>query len=358
MKLDKLYIGLLFTSASFMVGCSEYEDTETTSPQADANAIGANFAKETQDIVVTPDAETFDITMNRVNPTGEKVINVKNVRIDNNFCNPATQFKFEDGKMSAKNVVNYDISKCTFQKPDTLVMKIDADAKDHIYGDGYLQTTISFVVDYTWKDSIKTTAKDKYISSDEAAFPVTVQVATDYDKDNDKSTTLVRLPDYFKNAGKTTTEGAAHIQFVVDKEDRKSPKLIWELSGDDKDFGNLKFNDNKIETGMSHIVEGEGDKEDKTYDVYMKELSISVVAPSNTTTTTTLDEAKEESETDGATVDVTYKLEYELYYIDDEEHENTIRPAQTNVRDGETAKHSSEFTIKFPNKKETPATTE
>ncbi len=352
MKLDKLYIGLLFTSASFMVGCSEYEDTETTSPQADANAIGANFAKEMQDIVVTPDAETFDITMNRVNPTGEKVINVKNVRIDNNFCNPATQFKFEDGKMNAKNVVNYDISKCTFQKPDTLVMKIDADAKDHIYGDGYLQTTISFVVDYTWKDSIKTTAKDNYISSD--AFPVTVQVATDYDKNKKKSTTFVRLPDYFKNAGKTTTEGAAHIQFVVNKEDRLNPTLIWDLSGDDKDFGDLKFNDNKIETGMSHIVKGGGDKEDKIYDVYMRDLSISGVASTASTT------ASEDSDEDEETVDVNYTLTYELFYKDDNGAEHTIAPvSQADAREGTTpAKHTSKFTIKFPKEKDTPATTE
>lgn len=357
MKLDKLYIGLLFTSASFMVGCSEYEDTETTSPQADANAIGANFAEETQDIVVTPDAKTFDITMNRVNPTGEKVINVKNVRIDNDFCSPATQFKFEDGKMSAKNVVNYNISKCTFQKPDTLVMKIDADAKDHIYGDGYLQTTISFVVDYTWKDSIKTTAVDKYISSDEAPFPVTVQVATDYDKDNDKSTTLVRLPDYFKNAGKTTTEGAAHIQFVVDNETRLNPILIWNLSGDDKDFGELQFNKDEIETGMSHIVEGKDGKEDKTYDVYMKELEIKVDDESTGNASTT---SSEDSDEDEETVDVTYKLEYKLYYKDDNGAEQFIDPvSQADVREGTTStKHSSVFTIKFPEKKETPATTE
>ena len=352
MKLDKLYIGLLFTSASFMVGCSEYEDTETTSPQADANAIGANFAKETQDIVVTPDAKTFDITMNRVNPTGEKVINVKNVRIDNDFCSPATQFKFEDGKMSAKNVVNYNISKCTFQKPDTLVMKIDADAKDHIYGDGYLQTTISFVVDYTWKDSIKTTAVDKYISSDEAPFPVTVQVATDYDKDKKKSTTLVRLPDYFKNAGKTTTEGAAHIQFVVNNSDRLSPKLIWELSDEDNDFRGLNFNKTEIETGMSYIVEGEGDKKDKTYDVYMKVLSISVVTSTASTTSEDTDEDEE-------TVDVTYKLEYELFYKDDN-GEHTIAPvSQADVSEGTTtAKHTSKFTIKFPKQENSPATTD
>ncbi|MBM6865604.1 hypothetical protein H6A66_10555 [Bacteroides caecigallinarum] len=339
MKLDKLYIGLLFTSASFMVGCSEYEDTETTSPQADANAIGANFAKETQTIKVAPDTKTFDITMNRVNPTGEKVINVKNVRIDNNFCNPATQFKFEDGKMSAKNVVNYDISKCTFQKPDTLTIKIDADAKDHIYGDGYLQTSVAFVVDYTWKDSIKTTAVDEYISSDKAPFPVTVQIATDYDKKKNKTTTLVRLPDYFKNAGKTTKDGAANIQFAVNNSDRKNPQLIWNISNND--FGGLKFNKDKIETGISHIVEGTGDEEDKTYDVYMKGLSISENTSSDASTT---------AETEEETIDVTYKLEYELYYKDDEGVEHYIDEA--------TPKYSSEFTIKFPKTSDSITSTE
>lgn len=339
MKIEDLYIGLMFTSASILTGCGEYEDTETTSPQADANAIGANFASEMQNAQVTPDSISFDMAMNRVNPEGAKVIKVNTLKNTNTFCTPPTEFNFEDGKMATKKTVMYDISKCTFQKPDTLTIKIDADAKDHIYGDGYLQTSIAFVVDYTWKDSIKTTAIDEYISSDKAPFPVTVQIATDYDKKKNKTTTLVRLPDYFKNAGKTTKDGAANIQFAVNNSDRKNPQLIWNISNND--FGGLKFNKDKIETGISHIVEGTGDEEDKTYDVYMKGLSISENTSSDASTTA---EAEEE------TIDVTYKLEYELYYKDDEGVEHNI--------DETTTKYSSEFTIKFPKTSDSITSTE
>lgn len=352
MKFDKLYIVVLFTSAYFMVGCSEYEDTETTSPQADANAIGANFAKEMQSVKVTPDKKSFDIAMNRINPDGAKVIKVKTNKNTNNFCTPPAEFAFEEGKTTSKQSVSFDIRECTFQKPDTVTLKIDADAKDHIYGDGFLQTSVAMVVDYTWKDSIKTTAKDNYISSD--AFPVTVQVATDYDKDKNKSTTLVRLPDYFKNAGKTTTDGAAHIQFVVNNGDRKDPKLIWDndLSSN---FGGIKFNTDEIETGIPYVVNGTGDKKDKTYDVYMRGLDITVIDESTGNVSTTATEDSEE-----ATVDVTYKLTYELYYKDGESNEQIIAPVkQTVVREETTpAKYSSVFTIKFPKAKDTPATTE
>ena len=43
MKLNKFFFGLLMTPAVMMVGCSDYEDTEVTSPEADADAIGAYF---------------------------------------------------------------------------------------------------------------------------------------------------------------------------------------------------------------------------------------------------------------------------------------------------------------------------
>lgn len=340
MKIENLYIGLMFISASFLVGCGEYEDTETTSPQADANAIGANFSKEMQNAQVTPDSISFDMTMNRVNPEGVQVIKVNTIKNTNTFCTPPTEFNFEDGKMSAKKTVLYEISECTFQKPDTLTIKIDADAKDHIYGDGYLQTSVAFVVDYKWKDSIKTTAVDKYISSDNAPFPVTVQVATDYDKKKNKETTLVRLPDYFKNAGKTTKDGTAHIQFVVNNNDRKNPRLIWDNSLN-SDFRGLKFNSDKIETGISHIVEGTGDEEDKTYDVYMRGLSISVATSSDASTT---------ADTEEETIDVTYKLEYELYYEDDKGDKHNIDETNT--------KYLSTFTIKFPKASDNIASTE
>lgn len=43
MKLNKFFFGLLMTPAVMMVGCSDYEDTEVASPEADADAIGAYF---------------------------------------------------------------------------------------------------------------------------------------------------------------------------------------------------------------------------------------------------------------------------------------------------------------------------
>lgn len=44
MKLNKYILGLLIAPAFALAGCSDYEDTEIASPQADENAIGANFS--------------------------------------------------------------------------------------------------------------------------------------------------------------------------------------------------------------------------------------------------------------------------------------------------------------------------
>lgn len=48
MKLNTLLFGLLMTPAALLTGCSDYEDTELESPQADANAIGAYFPESSQ----------------------------------------------------------------------------------------------------------------------------------------------------------------------------------------------------------------------------------------------------------------------------------------------------------------------
>ena len=47
MKLNTLLFGLLMTPAALLTGCSDYEDTELESPQADANAIGIYSEKLT-----------------------------------------------------------------------------------------------------------------------------------------------------------------------------------------------------------------------------------------------------------------------------------------------------------------------
>lgn len=67
MKLNKFLLYLLIVPALSFVSCSDYEDTEVTSPQADENALGANFTAATTSIVVHPDEDTYQLTLNRVN---------------------------------------------------------------------------------------------------------------------------------------------------------------------------------------------------------------------------------------------------------------------------------------------------
>ena len=67
MKLNKFLLYLLIVPALSLVSCSDYEDTEVTSPQADENALGANFTAATTSIVVHPDEDTYQLTLNRVN---------------------------------------------------------------------------------------------------------------------------------------------------------------------------------------------------------------------------------------------------------------------------------------------------
>lgn len=54
MKLNKFFFGLLMTPAVMMVGCSDYEDTEVTSPEADADAIGAYFKSSATSAHLSP----------------------------------------------------------------------------------------------------------------------------------------------------------------------------------------------------------------------------------------------------------------------------------------------------------------
>lgn len=70
MKLNKYILGLLIAPAFALAGCSDYEDTEIASPQADENAIGANFSAASTPVVMHPDKTSFTLTLNRVNTKG------------------------------------------------------------------------------------------------------------------------------------------------------------------------------------------------------------------------------------------------------------------------------------------------
>lgn len=52
MKLNKYILGLLIAPAFALAGCSDYEDTESQAPQADENAIGANFSAASTPVVM------------------------------------------------------------------------------------------------------------------------------------------------------------------------------------------------------------------------------------------------------------------------------------------------------------------
>ena len=67
MKLNKILLYLLIVPALSFVSCSDYEDTEVTSPQADENALGANFTAATTSVVVHPDENKYQLTLNRLN---------------------------------------------------------------------------------------------------------------------------------------------------------------------------------------------------------------------------------------------------------------------------------------------------
>ena len=65
MKLNKFFFGLLMTPAVMMVGCSDYEDTEVASPEADADAIGAYFESSAVSEQLSPGQTSFKIVLNR-----------------------------------------------------------------------------------------------------------------------------------------------------------------------------------------------------------------------------------------------------------------------------------------------------
>lgn len=53
------------TPAVMMVGCSDYEDTEVASPEADADAIGAYFESSAVSEQLSPGQTSFKIVLNR-----------------------------------------------------------------------------------------------------------------------------------------------------------------------------------------------------------------------------------------------------------------------------------------------------
>lgn len=338
MKLNKFFFGLLMTPAVMMVGCSDYEDTEVASPEANADAIGAYFEKNSNPVKLLPGKTSFNITLKRASAGDAVNVPFKVVENKNNFFElPVTQFVFEAGKQSSTPIaVSFNISNAVFQKNDTLYLQVLDGVKDHLYAAGYTDTMYPFVIDYTWKsDSLASTmVKDEYAKTFTGEGTLaTVEIAKDFEvvKTNPSpdytKNSLVRIPSFFATIGKSKVAGEDHIQFVVDK-DHKNPQFLTTDYLANNEIS-LKVNTTKLATGMTQKF-----AEKKEYPICMDLVSIVVDETANAAAATT--------------DNVTYQVTYNLYAFDKEtEKKYQLSEADDATPVVGTTPYQAKFEVKF-----------
>lgn len=220
MKLNNYILGLLVAPALMFVGCSDYEDTDTVSPEADASAIGANFTSASTSVTMHPDKSSYTLTMNRVNTTNAATIQVTVTAIDTvasgaKFCDQPSEFVFAAGESTASVTLNVS-SECLLQKTYTMSLKL-GDSKDHIYAAGTSSTTVSFTKDYEWVTLGQSVVLEEgwYSVGEEAGISASVDWASDY-TDNDGNM-LVRIESLYANAFSSVNTSVApgHFQFLL-----------------------------------------------------------------------------------------------------------------------------------------------
>lgn len=336
MKLNKFFFGLLMTPAVMMVGCSDYEDTEVASPEANADAIGAYFEKNSNPVKLLPGKTSFNITLKRASAGDAVNVPFKVVENKNDFFElPVTQFVFEAGKQSSTPIaVSFNIGNAVFQKNDTLSLQVLDGVKDHLYAAGYTDTMYPFVIDYTWKsDSLASTmVKDEYANTFTGEGTLaTVEIAKDFEvvKTNPSpdytKNSLVRIPSFFATIGKSKVAGEDHIQFVVDK-DHKNPKFLSTGYLASKEIS-LTVNETELETGMTQKF-----AEKKEYPICMDLVDIDVIA------------ATAEAKTDN----VTYLVKYNLYAFDKEtEKKYQLSEADDTTPVEDSTQYQAKFEVKF-----------
>ena len=251
MKLNTLLFGLLMTPAALLTGCSDYEDTELESPQADANAIGAYFPKSSQTAVLRPDSTFFVVQMNRA--TDGKAVNVTAAMTKNTnnvFSGMNTSFAFAEGKQASAMKVEYKPTE--FQRVDKLALQINEGKKDHIYGDGFTDLNVTFCVDYTWANYLSASISDKLakkLTGESESFPAKLQLATDYEKcAQSEGKSVVRIEDLFGKV-QLTQGGAASVHFVLDK-NNQNPQLLSDEFFDNNGAAHITM-PKVFETGMT-----------------------------------------------------------------------------------------------------------
>ncbi|WP_147331546.1 hypothetical protein [Phocaeicola plebeius] len=336
MKLNKFFFGLLMTPAVMMVGCSDYEDTEVASPEADADAIGAYFKSSATSVKLSPEQTSFQVVLNRASFSEAVNVPVKVTANDDNFFSlSAEQFVFDAEKqVSSPITVTFNQSTVELQETYSLGLQVADGVKDHLYGAGYTDAVYSMVIDYTWKsDSLASTmVKDEYAGTlDKEGALAAVEIAKDFEVDEEKPSpdytknSLVRISSFFATIGKSKAAGKDHIQFVVDK-DHKNPQFLTTDYLANNEIS-LKVNTTKLATGMTQKF-----AEEKEYPICMDLVGINVEA------------ATAEAKTDN----VTYQVTYELYAFDEKADKKYLlsEADDTTPVEGST-QYQAKFEVKF-----------
>lgn len=338
MKLNKFFFGLLMTPAVMMVGCSDYEDTEVASPEADADAIGAYFESSSVSEQLSPGQTSFNVVLNRASFSEAVNVPVKITANDDNFFSlSANQFVFDAEKqVSSPITVTFNQSTVELQKTYSLGLQVADGVKDHLYGAGYTDAQYSMVVDYEWKsDSLASTmVKDEYAGTlDKEGALAAVEIAKDFEVDEEKPSpdytknSLVRIPSFFATIGKSKVAGEDHIQFVVDK-DHKNPKFLSTGYLASKEIS-LTVNETELETGMTQKF-----AEKKEYPICMDLVNIAVDETANAAAATT--------------DDVTYLVTYKLYAFDKEtEKKYQLSEADDTTPVEGSTQYQAKFEVKF-----------
>lgn len=336
MKLNKFFFGLLMTPAVMMVGCSDYEDTEVASPEADADAIGAYFESSSVSEQLSPGQTSFNVVLNRASFSEAVNVPVKVTANDDNFFSLlAEQFVFDAEKqVSSPITVTFNKSTVELQETYSLGLQVADGVKDHLYGAGYTDAVYSMVIDYTWKsDSLASTmVKDEYAGTlDKEGALAAVEIAKDFEVDEEKPSpdytknSLVRISSFFATIGKSKAAGKDHIQFVVDK-DHKNPQFLTTDYLANNEIS-LKVNTTKLATGMTQKF-----AEEKEYPICMDLVGINVEA------------ATAEAKTDN----VTYQVTYELYAFDEKaDKKYLLSTADDTVPVEGNTQYKAKFEVKF-----------
>lgn len=336
MKLNKFFFGLLMTPAVMMVGCSDYEDTEVASPEADADAIGAYFESSSVSEQLSPGQTSFNVVLNRASFSEAVNVPVKVTANDDNFFSlSAEQFVFDAEKqVSSPITVTFNQSTVELQETYSLGLQVADGVKDHLYGAGYTDAVYSMVIDYTWKsDSLASTmVKDEYAGTlDKEGALAAVEIAKDFEVDEEKPSpdytknSLVRISSFFATIGKSKAAGKDHIQFVVDK-DHKNPQFLTTDYLANNEIS-LKVNTTKLATGMTQKF-----AEKKEYPICMDLVDIDAIA----------------STAEAKTDNVTYQVTYELYAFDEKaDKKYLLSTADDTVPVEGNTQYKAKFEVKF-----------